>query len=220
MRDLVLVGPGHCRAENHFDARGGVRPIANEDMCHTQGRRFLRNRPLRRATGSNLRSDHSSCAGQDQYAHQNCTYDEPHCSVTHLDLSHPHGYRPMATCRSIKSRDDADSLVALTRGTTEFLSHFSLSVGTEVPHSSLQTYPAKCIHRLSLRRVTIGASRLTVLSQFRRQALSDGDHLSAKECRDWTLRAGLNSKPVRLIKAGEGLRLCESTYIYGVISPI
>ncbi len=59
--------------------------MANEDVCHTEDRSFLRSCALRRATcakSSCLRGDHSNCADQDQYAHHDCTYDEPYYSVT------------------------------------------------------------------------------------------------------------------------------------------
>jgi hypothetical protein len=111
MRDIVLVGPGHCRAENHLDGRWGVLPIPNEDVCNTGGHLFLGSRPFRRG-------NHCSCTSQYEYAHQDCTYNERRCSAAHLDLSNLDGYSRMATSCSIKNLNIADSLVASTRGTT------------------------------------------------------------------------------------------------------
>jgi hypothetical protein len=90
MRDAVLIGPSHSRAEGHLDVRGGVHPIPNEDVRDTECHRFLRNRPLHRATcskGSMHRGDRYACAGQCQGDHQDCTYENPYCSVTQLDPS-------------------------------------------------------------------------------------------------------------------------------------
>ena len=112
MGDGVLVGPGHGRAEHDLDRRGGVCLPPHVDMCSAKDRLVLRRGACSKAP---VRCSHDQpCAHQGQDAYQDDSYEEPHCSVTHLDPSRLDNDLWVAISCSGKHPDAADPFVIST----------------------------------------------------------------------------------------------------------